>query len=161
MRNLILLLFVTLSTSNITFAQGTNSTITTKKKGGEIQFYEGDEKLTLREVKSIFESNDLAYEQIKAAKSTYTWAFVLGTLGGGLVGYPLGTALAGGDPLWAMAGVGAGLIIGSIPLTRSYNKKAKQALETYNNGLNTTSYNNSRELKFITNSSGVGLAYSF
>ncbi|MCB9425794.1 MAG: hypothetical protein H6584_02015 [Flavobacteriales bacterium] len=161
MKHFIFFIFIALVSTNLSLAQDLKTAITTKKKGGEIQFYQGDKKLNLREVKSIFESNELAYEQIKSAKSTYTWGFVLGTIGGGFIGYPLGQALSGGDPLWAMAGVGAGLIIISIPITRNYNKKAIQALETYNSGLQTTSYKNTKELKFLSNSSGVGLAYSF
>lgn len=161
MKNILtLILLITISLTK-SFAQTNSEPITTKKKGGEIQFYQGDEKLNLREVKSIFESNELAYQQIKKAKTTYTWAYISSVCGGGLIGYPLGTALAGGDPEWALLGAGVGLVTISILITRSYNKKAKLALETYNNGVQTTTYNNTQELRFLSNASGFGLTYSF
>ena len=37
-------------------------------------------------------------------------SYVFGFSGGALIGWPLGTAIAGGDPVWYLAGIGAGLI---------------------------------------------------
>ena len=51
------------------------------------------------------------------SKSGLYWtAVVLGTAGGALIGYPLGQALGGGQPQWALAGVGAGLCAIAITL---------------------------------------------
>ena len=35
--------------------------------------------------------------------------------GGFLIGWPLGTALAGGDPNWTLAAIGAGCVAIAIP----------------------------------------------
>jgi hypothetical protein len=43
--------------------------------------------------------------------------------------------MAGGDPNWTLAAIGAGLIIFSIPLISGYNRHATQAVNIYNNGL--------------------------
>ncbi len=61
------------------------------------------------------EPNEQAYKEIKAAQSTYTLAIIVGGVGGFMVGWPLGTALSGGEPNWIFAGIGAGLIVISIP----------------------------------------------
>ena len=37
------------------------------------------------------------------------------------VGHSIGTAIGGGDPEWALAGVGAGLIAVAIPISSSAN----------------------------------------
>lgn len=43
-------------------------------------------------------------------------SYVLGFAGGALIGWPLGTALGGGDPEWYLAGIGAVLVGGAIAL---------------------------------------------
>ncbi len=43
-------------------------------------------------------------------------ANVLAIPGGALIGWPLGTAIGGGDPEWYLAGIGAGLVAIAIPL---------------------------------------------
>jgi hypothetical protein len=44
-------------------------------------------------------------------------AYILAYSGGFMVGYTLGTAIAGGDPNWGVAGIGAGLIVVAVPLS--------------------------------------------
>ena len=59
--------------------------------------------------------NEQAYKLIKSAQSTYTWGKCIFSYAGGfMIGYPLGTALGGGEPNWAMANIGAGLKAASI-----------------------------------------------
>ncbi|MBK8636390.1 MAG: hypothetical protein IPN72_23720 [Saprospiraceae bacterium] len=36
-----------------------------------------------------------------------------------MIGYPLGALIRGGEPNWALAGVGAGLVVVSIPIASS------------------------------------------
>ncbi|HEY9178263.1 MAG TPA: hypothetical protein VIN07_11250 [Flavipsychrobacter sp.] len=43
-------------------------------------------------------------------------ANVLAIPGGALIGWPLGTAIGGGDPEWYLAGIGVGLVAIAIPL---------------------------------------------
>lgn len=61
---------------------------------------------------------------MRKAKSNYDPAMVLGVIGGALVGWPLGTAIGGGDPNWTLAAIGDACIIGSIPLGSAFNKHA-------------------------------------
>ena len=56
-----------------------------------------------------------------------------------------------------MAGIGAGLIVVSIPISQSFNKKAKQAVDTYNGGLQTSSFWDKNELKLTMTGNGIEL----
>ena len=60
-----------------------------------------------------------------------------------------------------MAGIGVGLIVVSIPISKSFNKKAKQAVEIYNGGLQTSSFWYKNELKLSMTGNGIGLTLNF
>ena len=60
-------------------------------------------------------------------------AVLLGGSGGALVGWPLGQAAVGNDdPLWVLAGVGAGLIVVAIPLAIVADNKVESAVDAHN-----------------------------
>jgi hypothetical protein len=60
---------------------------------------------------------------------------IFGLPGGFLIGWPLGTAAAGGKPNWVLAGIGAGLTVVSMTFSGAYSKHARNAVNLYNNGL--------------------------
>ena len=151
---------LTLGLSNV-FAQSENDSITMKKVFGGYQFYQGDKLLKVNQLVNVMKPNEQAYKQIKSAQSTYTMAMIFSYAGGFMIGYPLGTALGGGEPNWAMAGIGAGLIVVAIPISQSFNKKAKQAVETYNGGIQTSSFWDKSELKLSMTGNGIGLTLNF
>lgn len=156
-------IIMTLLTVSLTFAfgQNVNDAILMKKSFGSYQFYQGDKRLNMRQLVDVMRPNEQAYMQIKSAKSTYTLAAIVGATGGFMVGWPLGTALGGGEPNWVMAGVGAGLIVVSIPITQNFNKKAKQAVDTFNGGLQSNSFWDNRELRLAMTGNGIGLVFRF
>lgn len=130
------------SFSTLSFAQRTlsgNNELTMKSSFSGWQFYRNGERLKLSQVTDLLSSNEQASAYLKSAKSNYTWSQIIGTVGGFLVGYPVGTALGGGEPKWVMAGVGAGLIVATIPLSVSANKHARNALLSYNESIKSTS----------------------
>jgi len=132
-----------------------------KKVFGGYLFYQNDKRLNMSQVVKAMQPNEQAYKEIKAAQSTYTLSVVLGGAGGFLVGWPLGTALGGGDPEWIMVGIGAGLIVVSIPVTQKFNKQAKSAVHTYNAGVKTSSIISKPELRIGLSGSGIGLNIRF
>ncbi len=156
-------LIVTVLTLCMTFSYGqtASDSILMKKVFGGYQFIQGEQKLTIKKLGEALQSNQLAYEQFKSAKSNYTLATVIGTAGGFMVGWPLGTAIAGGEPNWTLAGIGAGLIVVSIPISSGFNKKAKQAVDLYNVGLYGTSFWERTESRFTVTSNGIGLTLNF
>lgn len=144
-----------------TFGQTSPDSIAMKKVFGGYQFYQGAQRLSMNQLVRTMESNQQAYNQIKSAQSNYTLATIIGGVGGFMVGWPIGTALGGGEPNWTLAGIGAGLIVVSIPITQGFNKKATQAVNTFNGGLQTSSFWDKRELSFTVNGNGLGLKLKF
>jgi hypothetical protein len=133
-----------------------------KKVFGGYKFSQNNENLTMSNLVKTMESNQQAFELIKKAKSKNSLASIIGFAGGGLIGWPIGTAVAGGEANWTLAGIGAGLLAVGIPISLSAINKAKEAVEIYNSSLNTTSYNKFQpEFKIIANGEGIGLTMNF
>ena len=143
--------------SSLCFAQKTlpgNTELSMKNGFFGWQFFRNGEKLKLSEVTDLLSANEQATAYLKSAKSNYTWSQIIGSVGGFLVGYPLGVSAGGGEPKWVMAGVGAGLIVASIPLSVAANKHAKNAVLSYNEGARSTSL---RKPTFHLGLSGAGV----
>lgn len=151
----IIALFTVLSISfyHSSFAQE----IKAYKTFSGIRFERDSITLGINQVLEIVKENPQAYAELKRAKSNYNAAGMLGFAGGILLGFPLGTALAGGDPEWVMAAGGAALILGSIPFTRAFRGHTKQALDLYNNKGNTSRI----RPEFLFYGSGARLIFRF
>ncbi|MEA3504020.1 MAG: hypothetical protein U9R32_02325 [Bacteroidota bacterium] len=126
------------------------------------KFYQHDIRLTLPQLSDIVSVNPDSYKMVKSAKGSASFAGVLGYAGGFLIGWPLGTALGGGEPNWAMAGIGAGLVVIAIPISSGANKKIKEAVALYNDGLKPITYSKpSPSFAIQTTQSGIGLVMKF
>ena len=155
---LILLGFFFLNTNYIS-GQSQSDNIQIKKNFGTV-FIQNGKKLSPKKLLDITKSNSEAYKEMKVAKSNFDTGTIFGVSGGILVGFPVGTALGGGEPNWILAGIGAGLIVISIPFTASYTKHAKKAVGIYNNSSSLTGF---RKVDFelgIT-SNGLGIKVVF
>lgn len=158
MKKTILTLTFAFATMTLCIAQQIEMT----KVFGGYKFTQNDKNLGMGGLVKTMESNQQAYKLIKKAQSNNTMATIIGFAGGGLIGWPIGTAVAGGDANWTLAGIGAGLIAIGIPIASSANKKAKQAVELYNSSLDATShYEFKPEFKIIANGNGIGLTMHF
>ncbi len=102
------------------------------KTFGGVRFEMDTLVISPKQVLEILKKQPIAYEEFKRAKVNYTVAGVLGFTGGILIGLPIGTAIAGGDPEWGLAAGGAALILGSIHFNRMFKGRAFNALELYN-----------------------------
>jgi hypothetical protein len=147
--------------STFTFGQTVTDSISMIKAFGGYQFYQAEKRLNMNQLVKAMKPNEQATIQIKSAQSTYTLGSIVGFAGGFMVGWPIGTAIGGGEPKWAMAGIGAALIIVSIPMSQKFNKQAKQAVDTYNSGLQTSSSRDKRELRFSMTGNGAGFTFRF
>jgi len=130
------------------------------KKSMETTFRQNGKTLTPRQLMTLTESNPEAYKEMKIAKSNYDVGSVIGFAGGFLVGWPLGTALAGGDANWTLAGIGAGLICVSIPFSTAYTKHTKNAVGIYNTQLKKTGFNQI-DFKVSLTCNGIGIKVNF
>ena len=137
------------------------SPITMEKKLGGYMFYQDSQMLNMSQLVNIMQSNQEASIEIKKAKSSSAWSSVFACAGGFMIGWPLGTAIAGGNPEWAMAGIGAGLVVIAIPIASKATKQAKNAVNIYNNGLSANSIFNNIELKCHFTGNGIGLVLNF
>lgn len=135
--------------------------ITSKKVFGGYMYMQDGKILTLPQIESLLQSNAESAKLFKSAKSTGILLSILSYSGGFLVGYPLGQALGGGEPIWEMAAVGAGLIGIAIPIASGVTKKMNRAVDAYNNALPSTSFWDDKELKIQMTGNGVGLALRF
>ncbi|MBK6929738.1 MAG: hypothetical protein IPH12_02340 [Saprospirales bacterium] len=157
-KTLILLLLA--GTAGIAFAQTSADTIEIKRTAFGTVFRSNGKTLRPRQLLHLTQPNPEAHRYMQKAKTNYDLSFVLSFAGGFLVGYPLGTAIAGGDANWTLAGIGAGLIVVSVPFTVGYTKNAKEAARLYNAGLPKTGFRE-RELYFRIDANGVGVRLGF
>ena len=142
-------------------AQSKGDSIEIVKVFGGYHFYQHDKRLNMRELVKIMEPNEVAFKHIKSAQSNNTMATIVGAIGGFLVGWPVGTALGGGDPNWTMAAIGGGLIVVSIPIITKANKQSRLAIAAYNEGLKTTSFNVKHQISPGIASKRIGFTLSF
>lgn len=154
------ILTLTIVLSALTFCNAQKIEI--EKVFGGYKYSQNGNFMTMRDLVKTMASNQQAFQLIKKAQSSNTLASIIGSLGGGLVGFPIGTAIGGGDANWTLAGIGAGLVAISIPISSKANKNAKSAVELYNTSLNSTSYNEFKpKFKISANGTGIGLCITF
>jgi outer membrane lipoprotein SlyB len=158
MKKTILTLILALATITICNAQK----IEMKKVFGGYQYTQDGNQMTMGKLVKAMESNSEALKFMKKAKSNNVIASIISGAGGALIGFPIGTAIGGGDANWTLAGIGAGLVAISIPISSGVNKNAKKAVELYNSSLNSTSYYEFKpEFKIVANGNGIGLSVNF
>lgn len=103
-----------------------------KKVFGGVKVLQGGQSLSMNQVSNIMKTNTEAFAVLKKAKSSGGAAQAFGAIGGALVGWPVGTAIGGGDPNWALAGVGAGFILLAIPFSSTSSKHLTKAVDIFN-----------------------------
>jgi hypothetical protein len=157
MKKIVFAMFVAI----FTFSNVNAQKIELKKSFGENLFYQNGEKLTSRQLTNILKNNNDAFNLMKSAKSNFTWATILGVSGGALVGFPIGTAVGGGDPKWELAGAGAALILVAIPILNNYNKKSKAAVDLYNSVFQTVSASFQPEFNLNFKGTSLGITMKF
>lgn len=136
--------------------------IESEKVFGGYKYIQEGKPLNIHQLEEIMEPIPEAYEYIKKAKVNNTMATIVGYAGGFLIGWPVGTALAGGDPNWGLAGIGAGVLVLAIPITSSYSKNVGKAIGIHNSSLNSSAYLRRKpEFKLIASGNGLGIRMVF
>jgi hypothetical protein len=160
--NKFLLLLTTLALAGTArlYSQNSTDSIEIRKVTGTV-FLQNGRKLTPAQLVKITQFNAVANQEMKVAKSNYDVSMVFACAGGALIGWPLGTAMGGGKPNWALAGIGAGLVIIAIPISNSATNHAKKAVRTYNDGLKSTGMVQPVEFQFGFTNGGIGFKVLF
>jgi hypothetical protein len=135
--------------------------IETKRVLGSNVYMQNNKYLSGKQLLSLVKDNQEAYDLMKSANTNKTWAAILGGAGGFLVGFPIGTAIGGGDAKWELAGIGAALILVAIPINNGYNKKSKKAVDMYNDGFPTTTSNFNPTFDLNLRGNSIGITMSF
>ncbi|MBS2210241.1 hypothetical protein KEM09_02445 [Carboxylicivirga mesophila] len=159
MNKQILILLCALFAIGASVVAQSQDSISVEKRWGTV-FTQNGKVLKPRQLLEITHKSPEAYQSMLQAKKNYDAGAVIGFIGGFMVGWPCGTALAGGDPEWAMAGIGAGLIAISIPFSTAYVKHTKRAVAIYNGTL----INETKEvaqINFGATSAGIGVKVTF
>ena len=158
MKNALITLLFIFTIFNIS-AQNQVDTIVVKKKMGVV-FMQNGRYLKPIQLLEITKSNTNAFKEMKIAKTNFDVGTVFGAIGGALVGYPIGTYLGGGEPVWELAAIGVGFIAISIPFSVAYSSHAKNAVRIYNSDLKNTTQNIIQFKIGITNN-GLALKMKF
>lgn len=81
-------------------------------------------------------------------------AQILGGIGGGLIGWPVGTYIGGGDPEWTLALIGGGLVAIAVPLALIDDHRNKGGGYRVHN----TGPKGQYDICLISNRNGIGIA---
>lgn len=135
--------------------------ITYSNYGGKIEFRQSGKDLDRRELFEVLNEDYESAEYVGKYKTKNAISTPLGFLGGGLIGYPLGQLIAGGDPVWALAIGGAGFLALGLPLSISANKDLKRGVEVYNSNLKTSARKTRGTLRMGMVNSGIGIGWRF
>lgn len=88
--------------------------------------------LTLKQLETQLQNVPETESEVKKAKSLYFPTMLFSGVGGFFVGYPIGTAIGGGDAQWGLAGLGGvGILIG-MRFEKAMHQHYIKAIEIYN-----------------------------
>jgi len=127
------------------------------------KYYVNGSQISTRETKKLLETNYKALRRFESGLSKEsTGGFLIG-LGGALVITDLVVGLVS-DVHYPTAAtyIGAGALVIAIPVLSGKNKKIKEGIDLYNNGLkNVGSIDSDFEVNFIGNQRGYGIQIRF
>ena len=158
MKKIIIIAIALIACINL-YSQNQSDSIQAVKKLGTV-YQQNGKTLTIAQIEAITKVNPEAANEMKIAKSNYTFSTIFGGIGGGLIGYPIGTVIGGGEPNWTLAGIGAGIALLSIPFSLGSAKHTNNAVRIYNNGLQNSSLPK-MVVKLGSTQNGVGVRITF
>lgn len=129
-------------------------------KGG--RYFVDGQQISSRETREKLATNPEALALFKKGKSKESTGTLLLGLG---IAFTVGDLVKGlvSDEDYPGAGtyIGAGLIAVSIPILSGKNKKMRQGIELYNEGLKKTGFNDNFQFNAISNQKGFGIQIKF
>ncbi len=141
-------------------AQTINDTIYIKQSGAFAKVYQNDTQLKLNEFAQIIENNESASKYLQKAQldigATYAFIFI----GGISVCYGIIRSTVYDQPSLPIVGLGFGLMLASIPLSKSYSKNLDKAIASYNSGLRKKN-ETGVTMRLGTTNHGFGLVVNF
>lgn len=83
----------------------------------------------------LMRSDPESYLEMKKASLNRQGATICALAGGFFIGYPIGQSVAGTKPDWWFAGIGAGLVLFTIPYITTCRAHTAKAVRVYNAGI--------------------------
>ncbi|PKL78657.1 MAG: hypothetical protein CVV25_10735 [Ignavibacteriae bacterium HGW-Ignavibacteriae-4] len=157
MKNIIISIITILILTAPIYSQDKDKTI---GNDGSRYTYQG-KQINMNQMLSLMEKDSEEFELMSSGKSTGGLVTVLSTIGGGLIGWPLGTYLGGGEPNWNIALIGGAFVVISIPFAIGADNDIKKAVEMHNLKQALTDNQGNYELRFFATSNGFGLSLQF
>lgn len=110
-----------------------NERLQVESSFGGYYFMANDKRVKPRQVIQMMrEIDSTAYTIMQRSSRNSTFAGIVSGAGGILIGWPIGTMIAGGEPNWTMAAIGGVLTVASIPISNRARRQAVEAVEKYN-----------------------------
>ncbi|MEI7503652.1 MAG: hypothetical protein WCJ61_10250 [Paludibacter sp.] len=132
----------------------------TKISSGYKFMYKG-ENLSMDRLGVLSNKNATSAKYYSQAKGTSGLLLVMSYVGGGLIGYPIGTFLGGGKPYWNLAIAGCGILVISLPIISSVNNNLLKAANAYNEASKISRNDNFYDVKLGLSPSGLALIVKF
>lgn len=153
-----LLLFLFIAAVNTLFAQTTNDTISmVKRNNGRVAYMKGGIPLLPIQLEDVMYDYPESMRYLQKAKTNQVFGIIFAATGGYLIGYPLGTAIGGGDPNWSMAAIGAGVVAIAFVFDGATKSNIRDAVEAYNRSVR----EKNSSLSFGFTPSGIGFRLAF
>ena len=161
MKKTFLYIFLIILSNPVAYTQVFEDTITLERVFGGYKYFQYGNRLSMSEVVDILEDNYDAHVQLKAASVNYRLSNMFGVVGGLMMMYPPVSTLAGGEPLWLLAGIGAGLVIAAIPISKLAARQEKEAITMYNRQLKEPDLKPEAKIQLSKTTYGFGIVLLF
>lgn len=135
--------------------------LTYEKSGGGLNVKQKGKYLSQNELFDILNRDNESADYVGKYKTKNTIGAVLGGFGGAFIGFPVGQAIAGGEPQWIMALAGVGVLAIGIPIAISAGKDLRKGIDVYNQNLENSAQLTKPVLRLGGQQYGVGLALRF
>jgi hypothetical protein len=142
------------------FAQNANEQIELIPK----QFFKNEAykkcgiEMTPTQLIQVFKDDPKMTQFVKPLALNYAGETILKAAGGILIFWPLTESIYRDNPNWNLAYIGAACYLVAIPFQNGFSKRAKSAIDYYNNGYKQAS---NVSFHFQVDSKGLGIAMKF
>lgn len=157
MKKFLLLILFVIGVSSLS-AQTVNDTISmVKRDNGRVAYMKGGIPLLPIQLEDVMYDYPESMSYLQKAKANQVFGIIFAGVGGYLIGYPIGTAIGGGEPNWSMAAIGVGVAAIAFVFDGASKANVKNAVESYNRSVK----EKNAQLSFGFTTSGIGLRIHF
>lgn len=144
------------------FSQNTNDSIQIIKTSTNYRYLQQGNVLSLRQMTQIMKPDKEATMYLKSAKISTGISALLECSGGFLIGYQIGTIIAGKGANLSMLAVGIGLWVVDIPINIATKRNLFKAIHHYNSYKSKNSLSsNTYDFHMGISQNGIGITLEF